>query len=101
MSTTRPMLTQREAADACGVSRTTIRRRREDGDLPGAVQDPHRGRLIPVEDLLSAGFRLHAPASPDPDTGTAAGGVVGHGGRDISEPGLAVLDVAATDEETH
>ncbi|MGW7097619.1 hypothetical protein [Streptomyces sp. NPDC054874] len=40
---TRPMLTQREAATACGVSRTTICRRREAGDLPGAVQDEARG----------------------------------------------------------
>ncbi|MFF9870477.1 helix-turn-helix domain-containing protein, partial [Streptomyces sp. NPDC013953] len=64
--TTRPMLTQREAATACGVSRTTIRRRREAGELPGAVQDPVRGWLIPVDDLLAAGFRLHAPAPPDP-----------------------------------
>lgn len=35
------MLTQREAAAACGVSRTTIRRSQA-GDLPGAVQDPYR-----------------------------------------------------------
>ncbi|MFF1505538.1 helix-turn-helix transcriptional regulator [Streptomyces sp. NPDC058316] len=62
---TRPMLTQREAATACGVSRTTIRRRREAGDLPGAVQDSQRGWLIPVDDLLAAGLRLHAPAPPD------------------------------------
>ncbi|MFJ2851346.1 MULTISPECIES: helix-turn-helix transcriptional regulator [Streptomyces] len=62
---TRPMLTQREAATACGVSRTTIRRRREAGDLPGAVQDEARGWLIPVENLLAAGFRLNAPAGPD------------------------------------
>ncbi|MFD3820293.1 helix-turn-helix transcriptional regulator [Streptomyces rubiginosohelvolus] len=60
----RPMLNQREAAAACGVSRTTIRRRREAGDLPGAVQDPVRGWLIPVPDLLAAGFRLNAPAGP-------------------------------------
>ncbi|WP_371631840.1 helix-turn-helix domain-containing protein [Streptomyces sp. NBC_00341] len=62
---TRPVLTQREAATACGVSRTTIRRRRGDGDLPGAVQDPKRGWMVPVEDLLAAGFRLDAPAGPD------------------------------------
>nr|WP_158712974.1 helix-turn-helix transcriptional regulator [Streptomyces flavovirens] len=36
----RPMLTQREAATACGVSRTTIRRR-EAGDLPGACRTPY------------------------------------------------------------
>ncbi|MGW0858487.1 hypothetical protein [Streptomyces sp. NPDC002690] len=40
---TRPVLNQREAATACGVCRTTVRRRREAGDLPGAVQDPQRG----------------------------------------------------------
>ncbi|MBQ0891332.1 helix-turn-helix domain-containing protein [Streptomyces sp. RM72] len=65
MSTTRPLLTQREAATACGVSRTTIRRRREAGELPGAVLDDDRGWLIPVEDLLAAGFRLNAPAPPE------------------------------------
>ncbi|MEU9647212.1 helix-turn-helix domain-containing protein [Streptomyces sp. NPDC048188] len=65
MSTTRPLLTQREAATACGVSRTTIRRRREAGELPGAVLDEDRGWLIPVEDLLAAGFRLNAPAPPE------------------------------------
>ncbi|MFC9486575.1 helix-turn-helix domain-containing protein [Streptomyces hydrogenans] len=65
MSTTRPMLNQREAAAACGVSRSTIRRRREAGLLPGAVEDPERGWLIPVEALLGAGFTLNAPAPPD------------------------------------
>lgn len=64
MSTTRPLLTQREAAAACGVSRTTIRRR-EAAELSGAVLDDDRGWLIPVEDLLAAGFRLNAPAPPD------------------------------------
>lgn len=72
MSSSRPLLTQREAAAACGVSRTTIRRRREDGELPGAVLDDKRGWLIPVEDLLAAGFRLNAPAPPDPDLDQAA-----------------------------
>ncbi|MER5631532.1 helix-turn-helix domain-containing protein [Streptomyces nitrosporeus] len=75
---TRPMLTQREAAAACGVSRTTIRRHREAGDLPGAVQDQARGRLIPVEG--PAGCRVpaerpgstrrssppHCPGQPQP-----------------------------------
>ncbi|MEV3898351.1 helix-turn-helix transcriptional regulator [Streptomyces anulatus] len=75
----RPMLTQREAATACGVSRSTIRRRREAGDLPGAVQDEVRGWLIPVEDLLAAGFRLNAPSGPDvPAADSAAAGTVGH-----------------------
>ncbi|MGW7824454.1 helix-turn-helix domain-containing protein [Streptomyces puniciscabiei] len=54
------MLTQREAAGACGVSRTTIRRRREAGELPGSVLDPERGWLISSEDLAGAGFRLNS-----------------------------------------
>ncbi|MEW1701039.1 helix-turn-helix domain-containing protein [Streptomyces sp. NPDC091278] len=70
----RPLLTQREAAEACGVSRSTIRRRREAGDLPGAVQDPERGWLIPVEALLAAGLRVNAPAPPeDVDVDAPAG----------------------------
>ncbi|MEV7835363.1 helix-turn-helix domain-containing protein [Streptomyces subrutilus] len=63
--TTRPMLTQREAAAACGVSRSTIRRSREAGALPDCVQDARGGWLIPVDSLLTAGFRLNAPAPAD------------------------------------
>ncbi|WP_405551000.1 helix-turn-helix domain-containing protein (plasmid) [Streptomyces globisporus] len=74
MNTSRPMLTRREAADACVVSRTTIRRRREADELPGSVLDEDRGWLIPVEALLEAGFRLHAPASPDLTTSCMVGG---------------------------
>ncbi|MFB8107687.1 helix-turn-helix transcriptional regulator [Streptomyces sp. NPDC056007] len=88
---TRPMLTQREAAAACGVSRTTIRRRREAGDLPGAVQDPARGWLIPVPDLLTAGFRLNAPAGPD---APAADSSAEHGGDHRQEHGGDQGDVA-------
>ncbi|MGW1980782.1 helix-turn-helix domain-containing protein [Streptomyces sp. NPDC001889] len=61
----RPRLTQQEAATAAGVSLSTIRRRRADGSFPGARLDPVRGWLIPVEDLLAAGFRLNAPARAD------------------------------------
>ncbi|MEV7114398.1 helix-turn-helix transcriptional regulator [Streptomyces anulatus] len=76
---TRPMLTRREAATACGVSRSTIRRRREAGDLPNAVQDEARGWLIPVkEGLLAAGFRLNAPAGPDVPAADSAAGTGGH-----------------------
>ncbi|MEQ4611608.1 helix-turn-helix domain-containing protein [Streptomyces cavourensis] len=70
---TRPMLTQREAAAACGVSRSTIRRRREAGDLPGAVSDETRGWLIPVDGLLAAGFRLNGPVGPDAAAASPAG----------------------------
>lgn len=88
--TTRPMLTQREAAAACGVSRTTIRRRREAGDLPNAVQDPARGWLIPVGDLLAAGFRLNAPApAEDADTPRSTAEDQG-GGLDQAAPSVGV-----------
>ncbi|MFD3572006.1 helix-turn-helix domain-containing protein [Streptomyces sp. NPDC058667] len=83
MSMHRPLLTQREAAAACGVSRSTIRRRREAGELAGCVQDEERGWLIPVEALLAAGFRVNAPSPPEdavpgkaaaPAAGTTAAG---------------------------
>ncbi|MFC7795373.1 hypothetical protein [Streptomyces cinereoruber] len=79
MSTTRPMLNQREAA-ACRVSRSTIRRRREAGLLPGSVEDPERDWLIPVEALLAAGFTLNAlapPDSPSPPESVSAGDGLG------------------------
>ncbi|MVO90637.1 hypothetical protein GPA10_39285 [Streptomyces sp. p1417] len=72
MSISRPLLPQREAAAACGVSRSIIRRRREAGELPHSVLDDDRGWLIPVDDLLAAGLRLNAPAPPD-DTTTGVG----------------------------
>ncbi|MFD9081669.1 helix-turn-helix transcriptional regulator [Streptomyces erythrochromogenes] len=84
---TRPMLTQREAAAACGVSRSTIRRRREAGELPGSVEDPVRGWMIPVDALLAAGFRLNAPAPPDSDTSPApeaGSGAAPGGGQDAA-----------------
>ncbi|GLV88015.1 hypothetical protein Slala03_77040 [Streptomyces lavendulae subsp. lavendulae] len=71
---TRPILTQREAAAACGVSRSTIRRRREAGDLPGCVEDPARGWMIPVDALLAAGFRLNAPSPAEEPAAEAPAG---------------------------
>ncbi|MEU7378335.1 helix-turn-helix domain-containing protein [Streptomyces albidoflavus] len=98
-SSSRPLLTQVEAAAACGVSRSTIRRAREAGHLPGATRHPARGWLIPVEDLLAAGYRLHAPAPPDtpgkpataspasaPASGSAIGHPVGHGSATPAHP---------------
>ncbi|MDJ0347156.1 helix-turn-helix domain-containing protein [Streptomyces sp. H10-C2] len=69
----RPRLTQREAAAACGVHLSTIRRYREAGRLPHAQRDPSRGWLIPVEDLLAVGLRLHAPAPPEGEPPTVSG----------------------------
>ncbi|WP_399554282.1 hypothetical protein [Streptomyces anulatus] len=69
------------------MSRSTIRRRREAGDLPNAVQDEARGWLIPVGDLLAAGFRLNAPAGPDSPDVPAVDSVAGGGGPHRQEHG--------------
>lgn len=69
----RPRLTQREAAAACGVSLSTIRRYREGGRLPHAERDSARGWLIPVEDLLAAGLRVGRPAPPEGEPPTLSG----------------------------
>ncbi|MEU8138211.1 hypothetical protein [Streptodolium elevatio] len=52
-------LTMREAAGACGVSLSTIRRRREAGHFPGAALD-EAGWTIPVVDLAAAGLTINA-----------------------------------------
>lgn len=52
----RPLWTLTEAATHCKVSRSTIRRYREQGKFPNAVKSPDRGWLVPVEDLLGAGL---------------------------------------------
>ena len=55
-------LTLSEAAEACGVSRSTMRRARESGRLPRAHQRRGDGGwLVPVTDLLRAGFTLTTP----------------------------------------
>ncbi|MFJ2701056.1 hypothetical protein ACIO5Z_33105 [Streptomyces rochei] len=65
MSTTRPLLAQREAAAACGVSRSTIRCRREAGELPGSVLTTTAAGSSPWRACSPPGFRLNAPAPPD------------------------------------
>lgn len=72
-TTERPALTITEAAAACQVDRRTIRRRLDANDLPHAwreqtPQGPGPWR-IPVEDLIAAGYKLHAPTPPEtPET---------------------------------
>lgn len=59
MSTNRPSWTITEAATRCGVSKSTIRRYREDGKFPNAWKDsskPPQWR-IPLEDLLANGLK--------------------------------------------
>ncbi|MEU9489411.1 helix-turn-helix domain-containing protein, partial [Streptomyces decoyicus] len=58
------LLSQRDAAAVCGVSRSTIRRRRDAGRFPNAVQDGVLGWLIPEDDLRAAGLQLSRSAVP-------------------------------------
>lgn len=64
----RPELTLRQAAEACGVARITIRRRLDDGQFPNAYknQDRQPQWLIPVEDLIAAGLQPNAYSNETP-----------------------------------
>lgn len=70
----RPLLSLREAAEAAGVSRDTIKRRQRAGAFPGSEKGADGAWLIPVEELLAAGFRLHAPGAPGEGEGERQGG---------------------------
>lgn len=80
-----------------GVSRITMRRRLESGAFPHARRDhgptgPGSGAwLVPVEDLLAAGFRLHAP---DPAERAQGAGLSGG-----PEPPPEVLERARLEAE--
>lgn len=52
------LLSQAEAAAACGVSEATIRRARKAGRIQGVQPDPAGGYRIPVASLIAAGFTL-------------------------------------------
>ncbi len=58
---TRPRLTLSSAAQACAVSRSTLRRRLAQGAFPHAAQDTSGAWTVPVADLLAAGLRINAP----------------------------------------
>lgn len=69
----RPRLTLREAAAACGVSLSTIRRYHEQQHRFPNAELTSRGWLIPVTDLLAAGLRVNAPAPPPVSEASEAG----------------------------
>jgi hypothetical protein len=51
------MFTLTEAAKLTGVSRSTIRRRRESGKFPDAYRNPDGEWMIPLTNLLAEGLR--------------------------------------------
>ena len=53
-----------QAAEACGVSRDTIKRRRAAGAFPNAVLEGGAW-AVPLADLLAAGLQPGRPAQPD------------------------------------
>lgn len=60
--TTRPSWTITEVAQRCGVSKSTVRRYREDGKFPDAFKDEAQQWRIPIEDLLAVGWRPNDPS---------------------------------------
>lgn len=68
----RPSWNIGEAAERCGVSRSTVRRYRESGRFPHAFKDTTGAWKIPLEDLLAVGWTpvdptQSAPAEPASD----------------------------------
>lgn len=63
--TARPKLTLSEAADAASLSRRTLRRWLDAGRFPNAERNEAGVWVVPVEELLAAGVRLHA-SKPEP-----------------------------------
>lgn len=61
-------LTLTQAADACGVSRSTIKRKHKSGEFPNASQSADGVWAIPIPDLFAAGLNPGRPSPPDNTT---------------------------------
>lgn len=70
-SLTRPVFTLKDAAQRCGVSFSTIRRRREEGNFPNAYKTSDGEWRVPVEDLLAVGLNPAADPAPTEHAQTA------------------------------
>lgn len=62
----RPSWTLGEAAERCGVSRSTVRRYRESDKFPNAFKDGSGAWKIPLEDLLAVGWSPAGQAQTEP-----------------------------------
>lgn len=72
MSTKGPAWTIADAADRCGVSRSTVRRYRESDRFPNAFKDPLGMWKIPEADLRAVGWTVTDPDALDPAAAAAA-----------------------------
>lgn len=79
----RPAWSITRAAEECGTSRATIKRRRAAGNFPNAFQDTRGRWMIPVTDLFADG--LH-PGKPKTNGSTDLG-------QDNREPGTHSIEV--------
>ena len=89
------LLTLSEVAERCGVSRSTVRRALDRGELDGAVQDSRKVWRVPVSALTAAGW---TPA----DTGHRTGADIGRdtppdtgGQADTGQSALTLFDQLA------
>lgn len=71
-SSTRPRYPLSRAAQMAGVSLSTVKRRLAAGEFPNAVRDDSGAWLVPVEDLLAAGFHLNRSTTQGSDDQTQA-----------------------------
>lgn len=62
----RPSWNIGDAAERCGVSRSTVRRYRESGRFPNAFKDTSGAWKIPLEDLLAVGWSPVDPSQSAP-----------------------------------
>lgn len=73
MSNNRPSWSIGEAAERCGVSKSTVRRYRESGRFPDAFKDDAGAWKIPLTNLLAVGWSPVDPESPpEPPENVAA-----------------------------
>jgi hypothetical protein len=81
--TNRPELTISQAAKACDVGRSSIRRRLDAGAFPDAHRTDDAGPwVIPVDNLLAAGLHVNRPAD-GPEDDPEPSGDTGPDGRDL------------------
>ena len=82
------LVTLSRAAELCGVSRSTVRRALDRGELPGAVQDERQVWRVPVSSLTAAGW---TPTDTGAELGHRTGADTG-GRADTAQSALTVLD---------